>query len=95
MRSILSGSHFSSAKNFRIPPLHVLKSASSSSTIAVAAVLEGKREDFCGQRCFIVRCRRNLALRRSMLTQNPARPSFGNAKFSHNMINAGAAACGA
>jgi hypothetical protein len=26
-----------------------------------------------------------------MLAENPARPSFGNAKFSNNMIHAGAA----
>jgi hypothetical protein len=30
-----------------------------------------------------------------MLTENPARPSFGNAKFSNNMIHAGTATCGA
>ena len=63
--------------------------------IAVAAVLEGERGDVSGQSRFIVRCRWNLALRGAVLTQNPARPSFGNAKFSHNMIHAGATACGA
>lgn len=64
-------------------------------TIPVAAVLESEREDVGGQRRFIVRCRGNLALRRSILTQNPARPPFGNAKLSHNMIDASATACGA
>ena len=63
--------------------------------IAIAAILEGERDDVGGQSRFIIGCRRNLALRGSMLTENPARPSFGNAKFSNNMIHAGTATCGA
>jgi hypothetical protein len=30
-----------------------------------------------------------------MLAQNPARPSFGNAKFGNNMIHTGTTTCGA
>ena len=63
--------------------------------IAVAAILDGERDDVGGQSRVIIRCRRNLALRGAVLTENPARPSFGNAKFSNNMIHAGTATCGA
>ena len=62
--------------------------------IPVAAVLEGKRDDVGGQGRVIIRCRRNLALCGAMLTENPARPSFGNAKFSNNMIHTGPATRG-
>ena len=64
-------------------------------TIAVAAILDGERDDVGGQRRFIIRCRRDLALRGSMLAQNPARPSFGHAKFGNHMIHAGTATRGA
>ena len=63
--------------------------------IPVAAILDSERNDVGGQGRFIIRCRRNLALRGAMLTENPARPSFGNAKFSNNMIHAGTATRGA
>lgn len=58
--------------------------------IAVAAILDGKRDDVGGQGRFIIWCRRNLAL-----TENTACPSFGNAKLSDNMIHASAATRGA
>jgi hypothetical protein len=63
--------------------------------IAVATILDGKRDDVGSQSRFIIRCRWSLALRGAMLTQNPACPSFGNAKLSNNMIHAGTATRGA
>src|SRR5690606_5159418 len=59
--------------------------------IPVAAVLNGERDDVGGQSRFIIRCRWNLALRGAVLTEDPARPSFGNAELSDNMIHAGTA----
>ena len=64
-------------------------------TITVAAILSGERDDIGGQCRFIVRSRGDLALRRSMLAQNQARPSLGHAKFSNHMIHAGTATRGA
>jgi len=55
----------------------------------------GKRDDVGGQRRFIIRGLRDLALRRSMLAKNPARPSFGHAEFANHMIDTGTATRGA
>ncbi len=63
--------------------------------IAVAAVLDGKRDDVGGQSRFVIRCRWNLALRGTMLTENSARPSFADAKLGNNMIHTGTATRGA
>ena len=63
--------------------------------IAVTAVLDGERDDVGGQCRFIIRGRRDLALRRAMLAQNTAGKSFWDAKFSNNMIYASTATRGA
>lgn len=67
----------------------------SDATIAIAAILESERRDVGGQRCFVIRGLGDLALRRTMLTENPAGPSLGHAQFLDDMIHAGAAAGGA
>lgn len=64
-------------------------------TITVTAILSGERDDVGGQRRFIVRSRGDLALRRSMLAQNQARPSFGHAKFGNHTIHTDTATRGA
>jgi hypothetical protein len=58
-------------------------------------VLAGKLDDVGGQCCLVIRCRRALALRRSLLTQNPTCPSLGDAKLDSDTIHARAAAGGA
>ena len=63
--------------------------------IAVAAILESKRDDVGGQGRLVIRGRRDLALRGSMLPENPACPPFGHAKLINHMIHTGTAACGA
>ena len=62
---------------------------------AVAAILGGKGDDVGGQCRLVIGCPAYLALRRSMLPQNPACPAFGDTQFRHNMINAGPATRGA
>jgi len=64
-------------------------------TIAITAVLEGKRRDVCGQRRFIIRSLCDLALCGTMLTENPACPTFGHFQFIDNMIHASATTGGA
>src|SRR5664280_2020145 len=51
--------------------------------VSVAAILTGKGNDVGSQPCLIIRCRRNLALRRSMLPQHLACPPLGYAKLGH------------
>ncbi len=63
--------------------------------IAIATILGGKGNDVGGQGRLVIGCSGDLALRRSMLTQNPACPSFGDTQFRHHMINAGPATRGA
>src|SRR5438105_4578056 len=63
--------------------------------ISVAAVLAGKFDDVGSQDCLVIRRRRDLPLRRSMLTQCSACPSLGDAKLGCDMIDAGAAPRGA
>ena len=60
--------------------------------IPVAAVLAGKFDDVGSQSCLVIGRRRNLPLRRSMLTQCPASSSLGDAKLGCHMIHARAAA---
>ena len=83
-----------------LDPLAVHRPAGSMqhrryATIAVAAILGGKRDDVGGQRRFIIRSGGVLALRRSKLAQNQAGPSLGHAKFGNHMIHAGTATRGA
>lgn len=67
----------------------------SDAAIAIAAVLEGKRRDVCGQRRFVIRGLGDLALCGTMLTENPACPSFGHFQFIDDMIHASATTVGA
>ncbi len=53
--------------------------------------LAGKRDDVGSQCRLVIRCCCDLSLSRSMLTQDPARPSLGDAKFARHMIHACAA----
>jgi hypothetical protein len=57
--------------------------------------LAGKLDDVGSQSRLVIGCRRDLALRRSVLTQCPARPSLGDAKLGRNMIDACATSGGA
>ena len=63
--------------------------------ISVAAILAGKLDDVGSQSRLVIGCRRSLALRRSVLTQSPARTSLGDAKLSCYMIDASTAPGGA
>ena len=63
--------------------------------ISVASILAGKRDDVGSQSYLVIGCRGDLALRRSMLTQSPACPSFGDAKLNCYMIDASTASGGA
>ena len=65
------------------------------SAISVAAILAGKLDDVGGQSRLVIGCRGDLALRRSVLTQCPARSSLGDAKLDCDMIDARAASRGA
>jgi len=57
--------------------------------------LAGKFDDVGSQGCLIIERRRDLPLRRSVLTQCPARPSLGDAKLGRDMIDACATSGGA
>jgi hypothetical protein len=59
--------------------------------VAIAAVLEGERRDVNGQRLFIIRLPGDLALRGTMLAENPAGASLGHAQFLDDMTHASAA----
>ncbi len=63
--------------------------------IAIAAVLEGERRDVGRQGSLIIGPTGLLALRGTMLTQNPAGEPFGNALLGDHMLHAGAATRGA
>jgi hypothetical protein len=63
--------------------------------VAIAAILASQRDDVGGQGCLVIRRRRNLALRRAVLPQNPARQTFGYPEFLDSLLNAGTAARGA
>jgi len=63
--------------------------------IAIAAILGGKGNDVGGQCRLIIGSPGDLALRRSMLPQNPACPSFRDPEFMNDMINARPATRGA
>jgi hypothetical protein len=63
--------------------------------ISVTAVLAGKFDDVGGQRGLIIGRRRDLPLRRSMLSQRSACPSLGDAKIGCYMIDACTASGGA
>ncbi len=81
-------------------PLDVHRPASPlqqrrDAAVAIAAVLGGERDDVGPQGRLIVGRRRRLALRGTMLPQDPARPSFGHAEFRFHMLHTGAAAGGA
>ena len=58
-------------------------------------MLGGERDDVGGQGHLIIGCPGRLALHRSMLPQNPARPPFRNTQFGNNKINARPATRGA
>src|SRR5215212_4927393 len=60
--------------------------------IAVAAVPSGERDDVGGQRRLVVGRARRLALRGTVLAENPAGSSLGHAELGDNMLHAGAAA---
>lgn len=47
------------------------------SAIAIATILVGQGDDVLGQRLFVIRPARDLALRRSMLPEHAAYPPFG------------------
>jgi hypothetical protein len=63
--------------------------------ISIAAILAGQLDDVGGQRHLIVRRRRTLALRGTVLPQDPTDKALGLTQFSNNAIHAGAAAGGA
>lgn len=63
--------------------------------IAIAAILEGERRDVGGQHRFVIRGLWDLALRGTMLTENPACPSLGHIQLINNMVHASAAVGGA
>src|SRR5690606_38947829 len=63
--------------------------------ISVAAILVGKLDDVGSQPCLIIWCRRDLALRRSVLAQRSTCPSLGDAKLGHHVIDARPASGGA
>ena len=64
-------------------------------TIAIAAVLDGERRDVGRQGSLIVGPTGLLALRGTMLPQNPASEPLGDAMFGDHMLHAGAATRGA
>src|ERR671912_1193787 len=63
--------------------------------IAVAAVLDGKGDNVGREPLLVVRGRRDLALRRAVLSEHTAGHALGHAMFGHHMLDAGAAAGGA
>lgn len=63
--------------------------------IAVTAVLAGQFDDIGSQPLFIVAAGRRLALRRAMLTERRTGAALGDVKFTSNMLDANASACGA
>ena len=83
-----------------LDPLDVHNPASlvqhrSDAAIAVSAILESERRDVGGQRRFVIRCLGDLALCGTMLTKNPACPTFGHAQFFDDMIHTSTATGGA
>lgn len=52
------------------------------------------RDEVVGQRRLVIGSRRDLALGRSMLSENPVGPSLGHAQFSNHVLHAGPAECG-
>ena len=62
--------------------------------IAIAAILESECRDVGGQRRLIIRGLGYLALCGTMLTENPARPTFGHFQFIGDMVHASAATAG-
>lgn len=56
--------------------------------VAVPAVLVGKPDDVRSQRLFVGSPARLLALRRSMLAENPARHAFRHAELRDDMVDA-------
>ena len=63
--------------------------------IAEPTELADQLDDVRDQRGFIIGRRGYLALRGSILTQNPAGSTFRDAQFLSHMIHASTAACGA
>src|SRR5690242_17403067 len=53
--------------------------------VSVAAILTGELNNVGRQSGLIIRCRWDLALRRSMLSQHVACPSLGDAKLGPDM----------
>jgi len=64
-------------------------------TIAVTAVLDGERRDVGRQGRLIIGPAGFLALRGTVLAQNPASEPLGDAMFGDHMLHAGAATRGA
>ncbi len=64
-------------------------------TIAVAAVLEGKRDDVGGECRLVVTGLRDLALRGAMLAENPACKPLRDAMLGDDLIDASATTGGA
>ena len=64
-------------------------------TIAIAAVLDGERDDVGRESRLVVRGRGDLALRRAVLPEHTARHALGHAVLGHHMLDAGTAASGA
>ncbi len=63
--------------------------------ISISTILESKHCDIGGQRRFVIWCLCDLTLRRTMLAENQAGPSFGHTQFCDDMINTSTAAGGA
>jgi hypothetical protein len=72
-----------------------LSQKSGDAPIAIAAVLESKRNDVGGEGRLIIRGRGDLALGGTVLAENPADPSLGQAQFGSHVLHTGAAAGGA
>ena len=83
-----------------LDPLQVHRPAGRSQhrgdpPIAVAAVLDGERDDVGGESRLVVRGRRDLALRRAVLSEHTAGHALRHAVPGHHMRDAGAATGGA
>ena len=63
--------------------------------IAVTAILDGERDDVCGQSRLVIERPGDLALRRAMLAENAASEAFGNPERPPRALDADAAAGGA
>ena len=63
--------------------------------VAIAAVLAGERNDVRRQGGFVGAAPRHLALRRSMLSQDAARPALRHVQLRHDVLDAAATAGGA